>query len=104
MENQTTAPEVQSEQPKEVAQEQVAEQQTEAKPTVLADATTEQKAEQPKVLNFKEMIPEEYKDEKSLQNFILFVTMHFIHFTSRYIIALKINTTEVIKGHERPKS
>ena len=45
MENQTTAPEVQSEQPKEVAQEQVAEQQTEAKPTVLADATTEQKAE-----------------------------------------------------------
>ena len=30
MENQTTAPEVQSEQPKEVAQEQVAEQQTEA--------------------------------------------------------------------------
>jgi|TARA_R100001129_G_scaffold109260_1_gene75014 hypothetical protein len=69
MENQTTAPEVQSEQPKEVAQEQVAEQQTEAKPTVLADATTEQKAEEPKVLNFKEMIPEEYKDEKSLQNF-----------------------------------
>ena len=31
--------------------------------------STEQKAEEPKVLNFKEMIPEEYKDEKSLQNF-----------------------------------
>ena len=73
MENQTTAPEVQSEQPKEVAQEQVAEQQTEAKPTVLADATTEQKAEEPKVLNFKEMKRFHQHQTQSNSNLVIFV-------------------------------
>ena len=67
MENQTTAPVEQSEQPKDVAQQPEA--TPEVKDTVLAEATTEQVQEEPKVINFKELIPEEYKDEKSLQNF-----------------------------------
>ena len=66
MENQTTAPVEQSEQPKDVAQPEAT---PEVKETVLAEPTTEQKAEEPKVINFKELIPEDYKDEKSLQNF-----------------------------------
>lgn len=60
MQDQTTAPEVQSEQPTEVAQ------QTEATPevneTVLADAGT-------KEVNFKDLIPKDYQEEKALQNF-----------------------------------
>ena len=67
MENQTTAPVEQSEQPKDVAQQPEA--TPEVKDTVLAEATTEQVQEEPKVINFKELIPEDYKDEKSLQNF-----------------------------------
>ena len=66
MENQTTAPVEQSEQPKDVAQPEAT---PEVKDTVLAEATTEQVQEEPKVINFKELIPEDYKDEKSLQNF-----------------------------------
>ena len=60
MDNQTTAPEVQSEQPTDVAQ------QTEATPTVqetvLADAET-------KETSFKDLIPKDYQEEKALQNF-----------------------------------
>lgn len=60
MDNQTTAPEVQSEQPTEVAQ------QTEATPavqeTVLADAETTE-------TSFKDLIPKDYQEEKALQNF-----------------------------------
>ena len=67
MENQTTAPVEQSEQPKDVAQQPEA--TPEVKDTVLAEATTEQVQEEPKVINFKDLIPEDYKDEKSLQNF-----------------------------------
>ena len=67
MENQTTAPVEQSEQPKDVAQQPEA--TPEVKETVLAEPTTEQKTEEPTVINFKELIPEDYKDEKSLQNF-----------------------------------
>ena len=66
MENQTTAPVEQSEQPKDVAQPEAT---PEVKDTVLAEATTEQVQEEPKEINFKELIPEDYKDEKSLQNF-----------------------------------
>ena len=66
MDNQTTAPVEQSEQPKDVAQPEAT---PEVKDTVLAEATTEQVQEEPKVINFKELIPEDYKDEKSLQNF-----------------------------------
>ena len=66
MEIQTTAPVEQSEQPKDVAQPEAT---PEVKETVLAEATTEQKQEEPKVINFKELIPEEYKEEKALQNF-----------------------------------
>ena len=66
MENQTTAPAEQSEQPKDVAQPEAT---PEVKETVLAEATTEQQQEEPKVINFKELIPEEYKEEKALQNF-----------------------------------
>ena len=66
MENQTTAPVEQSEQPKDVAQPEAT---PEVKETVLAEATTEQQQEEPKVINFKELIPEEYKEEKALQNF-----------------------------------
>ena len=67
MENQTTAPVEQSEQPKDVAQQPEA--TPEVKDTVLAEPTTEQKTEEPTVINFKDLIPEDYKDEKSLQNF-----------------------------------
>ena len=67
MSDQTTAPVEQSEQPKDVAQQP--ETTSEVKETVLAEATTEQKEAEPKVINFKDVIPEKYKDEKSLQNF-----------------------------------
>ena len=67
MENQTTAPVEQSEQPKDVAQQPEA--TPEVKETVLTEPTTEQKTEEPTVINFKDLIPEDYKDEKSLQNF-----------------------------------
>ena len=60
MDNQTTAPEVQSEQPTDVAQ------QTEATPavqeTVLAEAETTE-------TSFKDLIPKDYQEEKALQNF-----------------------------------
>ena len=68
MENQTTAPVEQSEQPKDVAQQP--ETTSEVKETVLAEATTEQKEAEPKVINFKDIIPEKYKDEKALANFV----------------------------------
>ena len=67
MDNQTTAPVEQSEQPTDVAQQP--ETTSEDKETVLAEATTEQKEAEPKVINFKEIIPEKYKDEKALANF-----------------------------------
>ena len=59
MENQTTAPEVQSEQTESVVQN------TEATPqqTVLTET------EQPKEVNFKDLIPESFREEKSLENF-----------------------------------
>ena len=68
MENQTTAPVEQSEQPKDVAQQP--ETTSEVKETVLAEATTEQKEAEPKVINFKDLIPEKYKEEKALSNFV----------------------------------
>ena len=52
MENQTTAPVEQSEQPKDVAQPEAT---PEVKETVLAEPTTEQKTEEPTVINFKEL-------------------------------------------------
>ena len=60
MENQTTAPEVQSEQTENVVQNN-----TEATPqqTVLTET------EQPKEVNFKDLIPENFREEKSLENF-----------------------------------
>ena len=67
MSDQTTAPVEQSEQPKDVAQQP--ETTSEVKESVLAEATTEQKEAEPKVVNFKELIPEKYKEEKALQNF-----------------------------------
>ena len=67
MSDQTTAPAEQSEQPKDVAQQP--ETTSEVKETVLAEATTEQKEAEPKVINFKDVIPEKYKEEKALQNF-----------------------------------
>ena len=67
MDNQTTAPAEQSEQPTNVAQQP--ETTSEVKETVLAEATTEQTEVEPKVINFKEVIPEKYKDEKALANF-----------------------------------
>ena len=81
MENQTTAPVEQSEQPKDVAQPEAT---PEVKETVLAEATTEQQQE-PKVINFKELIPEEYKEEKALQNFS---TMN--DFVKSYLSAQKL--------------
>ena len=59
MENQTTEPMAQSEQPVDVAQ------QPEATPqeTVLTETET------PTEVNFKDLISDEYRDEKSLQNF-----------------------------------
>ena len=68
MSDQTTAPVEQSEQPKEVAQPEAT---PEVKESVLAEPVKaeEVKTEEPTVINFKELIPEEYKDEKALQNF-----------------------------------
>ena len=59
MENQTTAPEVQSEQTESVVQN------TEATPqqTVLTET------EQTKEVNFKDLIPENFREEKALDNF-----------------------------------
>ena len=68
MDNQTTAPVEQSEQPQDVAQQP--ETTSEVKETVLAEATTEQKEAEPKVINFKDLIPEKYKEEKALSNFV----------------------------------
>ena len=59
MENQTTAPEVQSEQTENVVQNN-----TEATPQTVLTET-----EQPKELNFKDLIPENFREEKSLENF-----------------------------------
>ena len=58
MENQTTAPEVQSEQTEAVVQNNEATPQT-----VLTET------EQPKEVNFKDLIPESFKEEKALDNF-----------------------------------
>ena len=58
MENQTTAPEVQSEQTEAVVQNNEATPQT-----VLTET------EQPKEINFKDLIPDSFKEEKSLENF-----------------------------------
>ena len=68
MSDQTTAPVEQSEQPKEVAQPEAT---PAVKESVLAEPvkTEEVKTEEPQVINFKELIPEEYKEEKALQNF-----------------------------------
>ena len=55
MDNQTTAPVEQSEQPKDVAQPEAT---PEVKESVLAEATTEQKEAEHKVINFQELIPE----------------------------------------------
>ena len=68
MSDQTTAPVEQSEQPKDVAQQP--ETTSEVKETVLAEATTEQKEAEEKVINFKDLIPEKYKEEKALSNFV----------------------------------
>jgi len=59
MENQTTAPEVQSEQTENVVQNN-----TEATPQTVLTET-----EQPKELNFKDLIPENFREEKALDNF-----------------------------------
>ena len=59
MENQTTAPEVQSEQTENVVQNN-----TEATPQTVLTET-----EQPKEVNFKDLIPENFREEKSLENF-----------------------------------
>ena len=58
MENQTTAPEVQSEQTEAVVQNNEATPQT-----VLTET------EQPKEVNFRDLIPDNFKEEKSLENF-----------------------------------
>ena len=59
MENQTTAPEVQSEQTETVVQNN-----TEATPQTVLTET-----EQPKELNFRDLIPENFREEKALDNF-----------------------------------
>ena len=59
MENQTTAPEVQSEQTETVVQNN-----TEATPQTVLTET-----EQPKEVNFKDLIPENFREEKALDNF-----------------------------------
>ena len=59
MENQTTAPEEQSEQTENVVQNN-----TEATPQTVLTET-----EQPKELNFKDLIPENFREEKALDNF-----------------------------------
>ena len=65
MSDQTTAPVEQSEQPTDVAQPEAT---PEVKESVLAETATQQ--EEPKVINFKDLIPEKYKEEKALSNFV----------------------------------
>ena len=59
MENQTTAPQEQSEQTENVVQNN-----TEATPQTVLTET-----EQPKEVNFKDLIPENFREEKALDNF-----------------------------------
>ena len=59
MENQTTAPEVQSEQTENVVQNN-----TEATPQTVLTET-----EQTKEVNFRDLIPDNFREEKSLENF-----------------------------------
>ena len=61
MENQTTAPEVQSEQTENVVQNKT--EATPQKETVLTET------EQTKEVNFKDLIPENFREEKALDNF-----------------------------------
>jgi len=59
MENQTTAPQEQSEQTENVVQNN-----TEATPQTVLTET-----EQPKEINFRDLIPENFREEKALDNF-----------------------------------
>lgn len=69
MNDQTTAPVEQSEQPTAVVQDNQSQPTAEVKETVLAQSTPEANTEVKPELNFKDLIPKEYAEEKSLQNF-----------------------------------
>lgn len=69
MDNQTTAPVEQSEQPKDVAQQPETTSQVTETVLTQSEPKTEVKEEVQQVTNFKDLIPDEYKEEKSLQNF-----------------------------------
>ena len=68
MDNQTTAPVEQSEQPTDVAQQPEA--TPSVKETVLTQSEPKAEVQQEKQeTNFKDLIPKDFQEEKSLQNF-----------------------------------
>ena len=69
MSDQTTEQSAQSEQPTAVVQDNQSQATAEVQGTVLTGKETIQQTETPKEIDFKNLIPEEYKEEKALSNF-----------------------------------
>jgi hypothetical protein len=69
MSDQTTEQSAQSEQPTAVVQDNQSQATAEVQGTVLTGKETIQQTETPKEIDFKSLIPEEYKEEKALSNF-----------------------------------
>lgn len=69
MSDQTTEQSAQSEQPTAVVQDNQSQATAEVQGTVLTGKETIQQTETPKEIDFKSLIPEEYKQEKALSNF-----------------------------------
>ena len=69
MSDQTTEQSAQSEQPTAVVQDNQSQATAEVQGTVLTGKETIQQTETPKEIDFKSLIPKEYKEEKALSNF-----------------------------------
>ena len=69
MSDQTTEQSAQSEQPTAVVQDNQSQATAEVQGTVLTGKETIQQTESPKEIDFKSLIPKEYKEEKALSNF-----------------------------------
>ena len=69
MSDQTTEQSAQSEQPTAVVQDNQSQATAEVQGTVLTGKETIQQTETPNEIDFKSLIPEEYKEEKALSNF-----------------------------------
>ena len=69
MSDQTTEQSAKSEQPTAVVQDNQSQATAEVQGTVLTGKETIQQTETPKEIDFKSLIPKEYKEEKALSNF-----------------------------------